>query len=104
MFKINCLNPISNVGTDLFTDNYEIVENYADSDAILVRSAAMHDLELPDTVEAIARAGAGVNNIPLDDKFAIDIFKMGDTTGIFQFESEGMKKFLKDLNKIKFDK
>lgn len=67
MFKINCLNPISNVGTDLFTENYEIVENYADSDAILVRSAAMHDLELPDTVEAIARAGAGVNNIPLDE-------------------------------------
>lgn len=66
MTKINCLNPIAKVGLDLFTDNYETVENFSDADAVLVRSAAMHDMEMPASLKAIARAGAGVNNIPLD--------------------------------------
>lgn len=66
MTKINCLNPISPIGLDLLTDKYEKVENFADAEAVLVRSAAMHDLELPENLIAIARAGAGVNNIPLD--------------------------------------
>jgi len=66
MIKVNCLNPIAAVGMDLLTDNYEKVENYEDANAVLVRSAAMHDLELGDNLQAIARAGAGVNNIPLD--------------------------------------
>lgn len=66
MVKINCLNPIANVGLDLFTDNYERVDHFSDANAVLVRSANVHDLELPRSLEAIARAGAGVNNIPLD--------------------------------------
>ena len=66
MFKINRLNPIANVGLDLFTDNYEMVESFKDADAALVRSASIHELELPGSLKAIARAGAGVNNIPLD--------------------------------------
>lgn len=66
MFKINCLNPIANVGLDLFTDHYEIVDHFNDANAALVRSSSVHDLELPRSLEAIARAGAGVNNIPLD--------------------------------------
>ena len=66
MFKYNCLNPIATVGLDLFSDQYEKVDELKDAQAALVRSAAMHDLELPDTLEAVARAGAGVNNIPLD--------------------------------------
>lgn len=66
MFKVNCLNPIAKVGTDLFSDQYEMVEDFAAADAVLVRSAAMHDLELSNNLEAVARAGAGVNNIPLD--------------------------------------
>ena len=66
MTKINCLNPIAACGMDLFTDNYEKTDNFADADAVLVRSAAMHDLELSDKLVAVARAGAGVNNIPLD--------------------------------------
>lgn len=66
MTKINCLNPIANVGLDLLSDDYEIVENFADADAVLVRSAAMHDMEMPASLKAIARAGAGVNNIPLE--------------------------------------
>lgn len=66
MTKVNCLNPIAACGLDLFSDNYEIVDTMDNADAVLVRSAAMHDLELPESVVAIARAGAGVNNIPLD--------------------------------------
>lgn len=66
MVKYNCLNPIASCGLDLFTDNYAKVDDMADAQAVLVRSAAMHDLELPAGLDAIARAGAGVNNIPLD--------------------------------------
>ena len=66
MTKINCLNPISKTGLDLFSDQYEIVDKFEDADAALVRSASMHEMELPDSLMAVARAGAGVNNIPLD--------------------------------------
>ncbi|MBQ3545613.1 MAG: phosphoglycerate dehydrogenase [Lachnospiraceae bacterium] len=66
MIKINCLNPIAKVGLDIFNDNYEMVDDFAQADAVLVRSAAMHDLDMPESLKAIARAGAGVNNIPLD--------------------------------------
>ena len=66
MFTYNCLNPISNVGLDLFNTNYKATEDVNDADAILVRSAKMHDMELSDKLLAVARAGAGVNNIPLD--------------------------------------
>ncbi len=64
--KISTLNPIAKVGLDLLPAGYEITDDFAQSDAVLVRSAAMHDLELPEQLLAIARAGAGVNNIPLD--------------------------------------
>lgn len=66
MFKYLCLNPISKVGTEKFSKEYAQTENIAEADGILVRSAAMHDMELPDNLLAVARAGAGVNNIPLD--------------------------------------
>lgn len=66
MVKVNCLNPIAACGTDLFSDRYEITEDYKAADAVLVRSASMHELELSDNLAAVARAGAGVNNIPLD--------------------------------------
>lgn len=66
MVKYNCLNPVSNEGLKRFTGEYEKVENFAEADIALVRSAAMHDLELPEQLLAVARAGAGVNNIPLD--------------------------------------
>ncbi len=66
MTKINCLNPIAECGMSLFSAEYEVVDQYTDADAVLVRSAAMHDLELSDNLTCIARAGAGVNNIPLD--------------------------------------
>ncbi|MCI5494063.1 MAG: phosphoglycerate dehydrogenase [Lachnospiraceae bacterium] len=66
MFNYTCLNPIANVGLDLLTDDYKKVDDLKDAQAVLVRSAAMHDLELPKDLCAVARAGAGVNNIPLD--------------------------------------
>ena len=66
MFKINCLNPISKIGLNSLTADYSLTENVAEAEGILVRSAAMHDMELPESLLAIARAGAGVNNIPLD--------------------------------------
>ncbi len=66
MFNYTCLNPIAGVGLDLFSDDYNKVDDIANADAALVRSAAMHDMELGDKVLAVARAGAGVNNIPLD--------------------------------------
>lgn len=66
MYKIHCLNKISPVGTALLTDSYEQTSAVEDAEAVLVRSAAMHDMAFPKQLTAIARAGAGVNNIPLD--------------------------------------
>lgn len=66
MFRYHCLNPIAQVGLDKFSDQYTKTDKIEEADGILVRSAAMHDMELPDGLLAIARAGAGVNNIPLD--------------------------------------
>lgn len=66
MFQYHCLNPIANVGLDLFGENYTKTDELKDAQAVLVRSAAMHDLELPEGLDTVARAGAGVNNIPLD--------------------------------------
>lgn len=66
MRKIHCLNAISKYGTDLLTADYELTDDLGQADGVLVRSAAMHDMEFGDSLLAIARAGAGVNNIPLD--------------------------------------
>ena len=66
MFKINCLNKISANGLRVLTNKYDITDDINEADAVLVRSAVMHEMELPESVVAVARAGAGVNNIPLD--------------------------------------
>ncbi len=66
MFQYHCLNPIAEVGLNKFTANYKKTEAVGEADGILVRSASMHDMELPERLLAVARAGAGVNNIPLD--------------------------------------
>ena len=66
MRKINCLNAIANVGTDIFDENYKLTDNIEEADAIMVRSAAMGDMDFSENLLAIARAGAGVNNIPLE--------------------------------------
>ena len=66
MFQYHCLNPIAEKGLGLFDEEYKKSEDLQECDAVLVRSAKMHDMELPESVKVIARAGAGVNNIPLD--------------------------------------
>ena len=66
MYNIHYLNPISPKGTALWTEDYEKCEKMEDAQAVMVRSAAMHDLDLPGNLMAVARAGAGVNNIPLN--------------------------------------
>ena len=65
MFKIDYLNPISPKGTALWTEDYQTAENITEADAVMVRSAQMHDMQFPEKLLAVARAGAGVNNIPL---------------------------------------
>ena len=66
MRYINCLNNISAKGTDLLGSDYQLTDDIAQASGVLVRSAAMHDMDLPESLLAVARAGAGVNNIPLD--------------------------------------
>ena len=66
MARIHCLNNISKKGTDQLPEGYELVDDLANAEGILVRSAQLHDTEFPAGLLAIARAGAGVNNIPLD--------------------------------------
>ena len=65
MFNIKTLNKISTIGLSQFDDKYTCADEIENPDAILVRSASMHDMDLPESLLAIARAGAGVNNIPL---------------------------------------
>lgn len=64
--KIKLFNKIANIGIERFDENYEFSEDFENYDAVLVRSAKLHDVEFPKDLKCIARAGAGVNNIPLD--------------------------------------
>ena len=66
MPRIHCLNNISKKGTDQLPSGYELVDDLAQAEGVLVRSAQLHETEFPPSLLAIARAGAGVNNIPLD--------------------------------------
>ncbi|HIX76702.1 MAG TPA: phosphoglycerate dehydrogenase [Candidatus Fusicatenibacter merdavium] len=67
MYQYYCLNPIAEVGLENFGNQYEKAGRLEDAQAVLVRSASMHELDLPETLYAVARAGAGVNNIPLTE-------------------------------------
>ena len=67
MYKYTCLNPIASVGLNKFTVDYVKTDDVNEADGILVRSASMHEMELPEKTLCVARAGAGVNNIPLDE-------------------------------------
>ena len=66
MYQVKTLNKISPVGLAHLTESYILTDKTEDADAILVRSQDMHEMEFSEKLEAIARAGAGVNNIPLD--------------------------------------
>lgn len=80
MYKVHCLNNISAVGLANLTDGYELTDNIEEADAILVRSADMHEMDIPANLKVVARAGAGVNNIPLQ--------KMADA-GVAVFNTPG---------------
>lgn len=66
MYKIQTLNKISKKGLSVLGTNYDIADDCQNPDGIILRSFKMHDMELPDSLKAIARAGAGVNNIPIE--------------------------------------
>ena len=94
MFQYKCLNPISACGTSLFTEEYKQVEELQEADAVLVRSAAMHDMQDVPNLLAVARAGAGVNNIPIADY---------SDKGIVVFNTPGANaNGVKEMGSIKF--
>ncbi len=66
-YKYKCYNAIAKAGLEGFSDEYERVENDNEADAILVRSADLHGMEIPANLKCVARAGAGVNNIPVEE-------------------------------------
>lgn len=80
MYQYHCLNPISSIGLKRFTDNYQNTDDIAQAEGVLVRSASMHEMEMPKNLLAVARAGAGVNNIPLE-KCAEDGIVVFNTPG-----------------------
>lgn len=102
MFRYVCLNPIAQVGLDVLEEGYEKVEDLKDAQAALVRSASMHDMELPDSLEVVARAGAGVNNIPLDKcaEQGIVVFNTpgANANGVKELVLAGMLMASRDIN------
>ena len=66
MYNIKMYNKIAKIGLDNFSADYTVAEEIQNEDAILVRSAALHDIEFSENLKAIARAGAGTNNVPID--------------------------------------
>lgn len=90
MYNVKCLNPIAKVGTDGFTDQYQITDDINEAEAVLVRSASMHEIEPSDKLLAVARAGAGVNNIPID-KYAEEGVVVFNTPGA---NSNGVKELV----------
>ena len=102
MFKHTCLKPIAAIGLNNFTDGYEKTDNFADAQAVLVRSASMHDSELSDNLLAVARAGAGYNNIPVDkcaDKGIVVFNTPGaNANGVKELFVAGMLLAARDIN------
>ncbi|MFA7637085.1 MAG: 3-phosphoglycerate dehydrogenase family protein [Monoglobales bacterium] len=66
MYKIQTLNKIAKIGIDKLGEGYEVADTIENPDAIILRSFNMHEMDIPESVQAIARAGAGVNNIPIE--------------------------------------
>ena len=94
MPKIKLYNNIAQIGLDQFTPDYEVNENMEDEDAILVRSANLHDIEYGNNLNAIARAGACVNNIDIDTctKKVIAVLNTpgANTSAVKELECAGM--------------
>lgn len=102
MFNYVCLNPIAQVGLDVLEEGYQKVDAITDAQAALVRSASMHDMELPDSLEVVARAGAGVNNIPLEKcaEQGIVVFNTpgANANGVKELVLAGMFMASRDIN------
>ena len=102
MFHYVCLNPIAQVGLDVLEEGYQKVEAITDAQAALVRSASMHEMELPDSLEVVARAGAGVNNIPLEKcaEQGIVVFNTpgANANGVKELVLAGMLMASRDIN------
>ncbi len=102
MYKVHCMNVIAKAGTDKLGDGYELTDKLEDADAVLVRSASMHELELPEGLMAIARAGAGVNNIPLEEcaKRGIVVFNTpgANANGVKELVLAGMLLAARDIS------
>ena len=101
MFKYHCLNPIAKVGTSRLGCNYAETAEVSEADAILVRSAGMHEMAFSPNLKAIARAGAGVNNIPLADcaKQGIVVFNTpgANANGVKELVIAGMLLAARDI-------
>jgi D-3-phosphoglycerate dehydrogenase len=101
MVKYACLNPIAKVGLEKFAGNYVKTDNVDEAEAILVRSAKMHDMDFSDDLLVIARAGAGVNNIPLDEcaKRGIVVFNTpgANANGVKELVLAGMLLAARDI-------
>ena len=101
MFNYHCLNPISDKGIHNFKTNFKETKDVNEADAILVRSAKMHDMELPKNLKCIARAGAGVNNIPLEEcaKRGIVVFNTpgANANGVKELVFAGMLLASRDI-------
>ena len=101
MFYINCLNPISSVGLNKLTENYTVTDDLNRADGVLVRSASMHELTLAKNLLAGARAGAGVNNIPLEEcaKQGVVVFNTpgANANGVKELVLAGMLLAARDI-------
>jgi D-3-phosphoglycerate dehydrogenase len=102
VYKVHCMNVIAKAGTDKLGDGYELTDKLENADAVLVRSASMHELELPEGLMAIARAGAGVNNIPLEEcaKKGIVVFNTpgANANGVKELVLAGMLLAARDIS------
>lgn len=102
MFHYVCLNPIAQVGLDVLEEGYQKVDAIGDAQAALVRSASMHEMGLPESLEVVARAGAGVNNIPLEKcaEKGIVVFNTpgANANGVKELVLAGMFMASRDIN------
>ena len=100
--RVHCLNNISNYGLQLLSKKYEITKEFKESELILVRSAVMHEMETPKDLIAVGRAGAGVNNIPLDKyaKEGIVVFNTpgANANGVKELVLAGMLLSIRDIH------
>ena len=101
MFRYSCLNPIAQVGLDGFDSRFAKVDDVKDADGILVRSASMHEMDFSDKLLCVARAGAGVNNIPLEEcaKKGIVVFNTpgANANGVKELVIAGMLLACRDI-------